>query len=1000
MFDNEMTVILNSGFFDEEYYKETSSQSGDIQYLVQHYIERGELNGFAPSRSFDPTLYAVSNPDLKDAGYKQNLLVHYILYGRSEGRYGNLTDVKRDATIVAASGLFDEVYYQRYASNLRVRSVDSIADQLLFWRLPRRPRETFDDVFYFNTYEDVRQFGRAPFVHFVLKGQYENRPTSQVEYDYCYEVLSEHIDQDFYLSQLPDTNPNTVDPVHDYLSGGWRRSIKPHAAFDPYYYLHHYGDLQAARVDPFLHFVLHGRNEGRVGRPNWAKEFVEGQVEYDATLPTILIANHEASRTGAPLVGLNLAAALTDRFNVIVYLQSGGELESSFLEHATVVVKGWASVLSAEYLIEDLVARYNLDCVILNSAEVGHLARAAGYRNVASISLVHEFAENTLPRGRTADIVRFSDIVVVPSQLVYKSIQDEVYEMLGALAGNVKVRSQGKLDFIPPKDGVAMTSLHIDEFIHQRAPNRGRLILGAGGFGMRKGVDLFVQTAAELNKLRQDCVFIWVGHGYNPNTDISYSVWVAETIKRLGLEEIVHILPAQSNLDNFLKRCDVFYLPSRLDPYPNVVIDALEFGLPIVCFDKATGFAEQMGEQGIHGRVVAYADVVAAAKAINELIGTTDNEGQRNIAFTRSQLDFQQYTGYVAALRDEALASRKQISVQLDQLCNRTELFDRPFNTGGNSNEWGTRSLIDYAVGSSKGLTFANPRPGFSDALFYSAAAAPNGEVALLRADDASSSIPRTHNCVILSDVDLRGQRLSRRCALHVHAHYSDDLEVVIDRLGRYREQIDLFITVTDEEIEQVAKRATRNMRRGKVIVKRVANHGRDIKPLLFDLREELQDRYEIIGHLHLKRSIAIGTESGDRWRRFLLNTLIPAQTGAFKNLLALFNDGEETGLVFAEDRYNVGWGQNRKFADDISRRIGATGELPSRIIFPVGNMFWAHNKVLDPFWKANFTSRDFPVEPVPYDGSMLHAIERMLPSVCEKVGMSWKTVRLEGVER
>ena len=55
--------------------------------------------------------------------------------------------------------------------------------------------------------------------------------------------------------------------------------------------------------------------------------------------------------------------------------------------------------------------------------------------------------------------------------------------------------------------------------------------------------------------------------------------------------------------------------------------------------------------------------------------------------------------------------------------------------------------------------------------------------------------------------------------------------------------------------------------------------------------------------------------------------------------------------------------------------------------------MFWARRAALEPLWDAGFKTEEFPQEPVPYDGTILHAVERILPSCVEAAGYSWCTV-------
>ena len=74
--------ILNSPYFDEEWYRSTYD-IGDWD-AVEHYFKIGYARGFNPGPDFSTNDYYDANPDVKE--YGMNALVHYELYGRDEGR--------------------------------------------------------------------------------------------------------------------------------------------------------------------------------------------------------------------------------------------------------------------------------------------------------------------------------------------------------------------------------------------------------------------------------------------------------------------------------------------------------------------------------------------------------------------------------------------------------------------------------------------------------------------------------------------------------------------------------------------------------------------------------------------------------------------------------------------------------------------------------------------------------------------------------------------------
>ena len=102
------------------------------------------------------------------------------------------------------------------------------------------------------------------------------------------------------------------------------------------------------------------------------------------------------------------------------------------------------------------------------------------------------------------------------------------------------------------------------------------IVLGAGLFSLRKGVDLFVSVAASARRLAPDVrfKFIWVGDGYKPDEDAAYSVYIHEQIKKSDLQDVVFIHETVVDFEPAYRAANVFLMSSRLDPQPNVGIDA------------------------------------------------------------------------------------------------------------------------------------------------------------------------------------------------------------------------------------------------------------------------------------------------------------------------------------------------------------------------------------------------------------------------------------------
>ena len=85
--------------------------------------------------------------------------------------------------------------------------------------------------------------------------------------------------------------------------------------------------------------------------------------------------------------------------------------------------------------------------------------------------------------------------------------------------------------------------------------------------------------------------------------------------------------------------------------------------------------------------------------------------------------------------------------------------------------------------------------------------------------------------------------------------------------------------------------------------------------------------------------------------------------------------------------------------AEALAPRLGL-GDLPEYIDFPVGSMFWMRAAALEPIVALGLDWADYPPEPVAYDGTLLHALERLFPLVAESRGMEVAVTHMTGLTR
>ena len=137
----------------------------------------------------------------------------------------------------------------------------------------------------------------------------------------------------------------------------------------------------------------------------------------------------------------------------------------------------------------------------------------------------------------------------------------------------------------------------------------------------------------------------------------------------------------------------------------------------------------------------------------------------------------------------------------------------------------------------------------------------------------------------------------------------------------------------------------------------------------------------------------------GEDWRLFLLENLLGGKSNMADVILERMATDPSIGIIFPDDPHIVGWDKNRRYAEELCRQLGLDS-LPNNFLFPVGTMFWARAGALTSIFDIGLDWQDYPMEPLPDDGSILHALERLLPFVVSKQGFRLLLTNVAGVTR
>ena len=337
--------------------------------------------------------------------------------------------------------------------------------------------------------------------------------------------------------------------------------------------------------------------------------------------------SHEASLTGAPRIAAHAAHAFVEHGDeCVTVLRWNGPLRDELarsssrlvlepFRHVRAMVRRLAGESTIANMIDEAVATLTLrrlrpDLVYANTVKSAAYVRPARRLGISVVLHVHELeplASATLARYRLD--AEYDDVQLV-------ACSTAVAENLAVVTG----QPRHEITVVPSVvDSVAIRELADTPATIARSNASVEVPFRVGACGTadeRKGFDLFLDAASKLTAGRDEPLeFVWIGRH---NADAVTAV--------AALPDDVNVV-LTGELDNplpTLRSLDVFTLPSRSDPFPLVVLEAMALERPVVAFDVG-GLREQLATTGV---LVAPGNTDALADEINELLDDPERRAQ------------------------------------------------------------------------------------------------------------------------------------------------------------------------------------------------------------------------------------------------------------------------------------------------------------------------------------------------------------------------------------
>ncbi len=312
-----------------------------------------------------------------------------------------------------------------------------------------------------------------------------------------------------------------------------------------------------------------------------------------ATQDKIILVGHDAHPHGAQYLALNIARELVAMgIEVEIVLLGEGSLLQEY-EAIARVHRVDAGNASARADLAKRFAESGFHRAIANTTVCGLFVSDLARAGIEVVSLVHELPGVIESFGLAAHA---RSLAISACNVVFANeyIADEFGKFASLPPEKICIRRQGLYKRNRYRDvasaAKAKKLLRSTLGISQDA----KIVLGVGYADHRKGIDLFVDIAEKLMRVQPDVHFVWIGH-----FDTAIEPEIREVVRKSGFAERFHFPGRQSDTDVFYAGADVLALTSREDPFPSVIMESLDVGVPVLAFSGVGGFGEFLQTTGI-----------------------------------------------------------------------------------------------------------------------------------------------------------------------------------------------------------------------------------------------------------------------------------------------------------------------------------------------------------------------------------------------------------------
>jgi GalNAc-alpha-(1->4)-GalNAc-alpha-(1->3)-diNAcBac-PP-undecaprenol alpha-1,4-N-acetyl-D-galactosaminyltransferase len=339
-----------------------------------------------------------------------------------------------------------------------------------------------------------------------------------------------------------------------------------------------------------------------------------------------------------------------DRRTVLLVIGSlqGGGAERQISDMANYwAAKGWR-VLLATWCGPEVIDFYPLDPrvsrVRLATQSEGVIGRSRIRANLQRVARLRAILKSTRPHAVLSFMTESNILTILAGmglnlrvavservQPAFHSAFPWTWRMLRrvmyALADAVVAQTEDAAQWLRRNCRAAVTVIpNALRDLPEASSERETLIIAVGRLAHQKGFDVLLRAFARIAPNFESWRLAIIGEGAERQT-------LERLCGELSLEDRVEFVGQTPDVVAWMVRAGLVVQPSRFEGFPNVVLESMGLGAPVISSDCHSGPSDLI-EDGVNGRLVPVGEVEALAQVMAELMSNPDERARLGQAAT------------------------------------------------------------------------------------------------------------------------------------------------------------------------------------------------------------------------------------------------------------------------------------------------------------------------------------------------------------------------------